>query len=112
MFEFESDNITSKICVNCICLPVCISKTHVDAAADCTHVRSLFLDVAKSIRFNEEITISFLGINKTYFINCDSCNFSIAAFLHDPDRKWHIFTYPTDDLADVDFNVEGKDLKP
>lgn len=107
----ESDNITSKICINCICLPICINKNYTHTAADCAYIRSLFFNVAKSIRFNEEVTIYFSGIDKTYFITCDSCLFSIAALLRNPDRKTFIFSYPTDELTDVDFGVEGKDLK-
>ena len=107
----KSDNITSEICINCICLPVCINKNYTHTAADCAYVRSLFFDISKSIRFGEEVDVHFSGIDKTYFVNCTSCIFSIGAYLSAPKRKTHIFSYPTDELCDIDFGVEGKDLK-
>lgn len=103
-----SDKITSEICVNCICLPVCINKNHTFTAADCAFVRTIFFNAAKSIRFGEEIDVHFLGIDKSYFVNCDSCNFSIGMYVPGSKCKWHIFSYPVDELSDVNFNIMGE----
>jgi len=100
--------ITSEICVNCICLPVCINKNHTFTAADCAFVRTIFFDIAKSIRFGEKVDVHFLGIDKIYFVNCNSCTLSIGMYLSDSQHKCHLFSYPTDELSDVDFNIEGE----
>lgn len=99
---------TFDICINCICLPVCISKNYTATARDCVLVRRIFIEVAKKVMFGDDVNVYFLRLDKTYFVNCDSCNISVG-MISDTQRHMHyLFNYPYEHIVDdADLNVNG-----
>lgn len=101
---------TIDICVNCICLAVCMHKNYTTTARDCVFIRSVFVEAAKNVMFGDDINIHFLGIDKIYFVNCDSSNISVGKTV-DNDivsrQKYYLFNYPHEHIVDADLNVKG-----
>jgi hypothetical protein len=73
--------ITKRLCNNCICLPVCISKSINMIVIDCVLMRYEILDVASYARYNSyKIRVTFLGLNKNIYLEIYSDTVYILQF--------------------------------
>jgi len=75
---------------------------------ECAYVKNVFIQAALTIHFGNDVNIHFLGIDKTYFVNHDSCAISVGMGTDDDKRqKYYLFNYPHEHIVDADFNVKS-----
>ena len=61
--------IKCAICINCICLPVCLSKTDNKILEDCKFFVSSLINISYSIPINDSIDIYFRNLDRTIRVN-------------------------------------------
>lgn len=54
------------LCINCVCLPMCLSKTHCKTMRECSFVKNTLKNISASVPVDDEIDIHFYALEKTY----------------------------------------------
>lgn len=58
-------------CVDCICLPACISKGTKELVVECSIIEYWIRDKANDINLHKMLPILFYGLDRTIFIDID-----------------------------------------
>ena len=61
--------IETPLCVDCICLSICLSKDSLVLIHDCSLIKNKLKEITITLGVDDEQSIFFYGINKEYFIN-------------------------------------------
>ena len=57
--------INSDVCLNCICVPMCMPKLITKLVAECPLICVIYDNVVDVMKVNQKVTINFSGINKS-----------------------------------------------
>ena len=60
--------IKSSICVDCICLPICLSKLNYNLISQCDFIKNAINNICASVIDDEHITIFFTSLNRDFTI--------------------------------------------
>ena len=60
--------IKSNICVDCICLPVCLGKLNHKLFSECSFMNNALDNICAGVVNNEYISILFVGLHREFTI--------------------------------------------
>lgn len=61
--------ISSSICVDCICLPVCLSKGHYKLTRTCSFITNALINISYATPIDDQTIIYFKGLDRTVTVN-------------------------------------------
>ena len=86
------------ICVDCICLPICVSKDDNRLVNQCFYVKRKLKDVSLLLDNYCETSLYFNGINKKFCVKIESKSVLIGIDKLTEDghheERWYLFSYP------------------
>ena len=86
------------VCVNCICLPICMHKDENKLVNDCFFVKRKLKDASLLLDNYCETSLYFNGINKKYCVKIENKSILIGVDKRTEDghydERWYLVSYP------------------
>ena len=85
------------VCVDCICLPMCINKDENSMVNECAYVKRILKDASLALNNYSETSLYFNGINKKYCVKIENKSILIGIDKiteDDHHERWYLFSYP------------------
>jgi len=63
---------SSALCVDCICLPICLNKNDIKLLDDCSFFSNTLINISYSLTLNDSVAIYFRNLDRTIIVERSS----------------------------------------
>lgn len=100
------------VCMNCICLPICLNKNDQRVIWDCAHVKREIKNFSMEMDDYEETTLYFWGIDRKFFVKTENKSVLIGVHKRTDDghysERWYLFSHGQEiDESWINASVKG-----
>lgn len=85
------------ICIDCICLPMCMNKDDNMLIYQCAHVKRELMNISTTLDDYREATLHFWGIDRKFFVKTENEFVLIGVHRRTEDghheERWYLFSH-------------------